>query len=170
MGKKKKRTNFKNIIFLSHHNEFQIFFEYHVFFIFNYAICIGCLAELTGLIFFGIIFILFTKSILLFIENILYYSIICIISPFLNYIVYIYRFIRKTEFPYKILRFTGRFFLTLGLLTCLTGISILKFFFIGPIFLMINALIFLTLRTYSNNYLEHIFFNETRKQEISSKN
>lgn len=146
-----KEKIIKNNIFLSHHDENHPFFERHVFIIGGYAVCIGCLAELFAMINVMILFIF--PNILDFTNNIIFFLIIVILSPLLNFYVYIYRFIKKDEFPNKYIRFLGRYLLTLGLLYCMYAMIIYQYLITGLILIVILGTIFLLLRKYSNEYL-----------------
>ncbi|MBD3230370.1 MAG: hypothetical protein GF329_19480 [Candidatus Lokiarchaeota archaeon] len=153
-----KEKTIKNNIFISHHDENHLFFERHVFIIGGYAVCIGCLAELFAM--FTVIIIFFIPNSLNFMNNIFFYSLYVNLSPQLNFFIYIYRFFTKDEFPNKYIRFLGRYFLTLGLLACIYGITIKHYLLVGLISLIVLGSIFFLLRKYSNEYLMRFYENE----------
>jgi len=148
-----KLKEIKNNIIISHHDINSPFFEYHVFIIKSHAVCIGCLAELVAAIVFIVIFLFFYPIIDFLLRNQLQWIFLVILSPQLNYFTYIYRFIKKDEFPYKSIKFISRFILTLGLIFNIMGIINYFYIFIGMLMIIILGLIFILIRKYSNMFL-----------------
>jgi len=148
------KKKIKNIIYLSHHDDSNPYFEFHVYIIRNYAICIGCLAELSALIFSLFNLLLFPFVINFLLENQMIWTILIIASTSFNYLIYIYRFIKKTEFKYKHIRFLARFIIFLGLFLDIFGIILKNYFIIGTILIISLGSIFIFLRYFSSRHLQ----------------
>lgn len=101
------------ISWLAHHNPEREDFDDHVFYIFNYAICIGCFAFFLGVTIALILGNLFYYLIIEFISFpiILMIFFICWIPSILQYLIQI---IRKKPFTNRIIKFFIRLLYPIG--------------------------------------------------------
>ena len=98
---------------LAHHNPEREDFGDHVFYLFNYAFCIGCFAFLFGVVIALIFNNLFYFYIINFIDLsiIITFFIICWLPSLLQYSIQI---IRKTALRNRLLKFIIRFLFPVG--------------------------------------------------------
>ena len=98
---------------LAHHNPKREDFNDHVFYIFKYAVCIGCFAFVLGAILALIACNLFYTYIVNFISFpvILSFFLICWIPSILQYSIQIFR---KKSFKNRVIKFTIRFLFPIG--------------------------------------------------------
>ncbi|MFW9874005.1 MAG: hypothetical protein ACFFG0_12935 [Candidatus Thorarchaeota archaeon] len=108
-----QKGNKKIIPWLAHHNPERTDFDEHVFYIFNYAICIGCFAFVLG------------ATIGLILSNILYYYILDFISLPLIFMIFFFwwipsilqysiQIVRKESFRNRIIKFLIRLLYPIG--------------------------------------------------------
>lgn len=153
MKSKDKNRKIKNNIFLSHHDENNPNFLKHVFIIKGYAVCIGCIAEALAAIFIVIIYLFFPFIFSTILNYKIVWIILIVLSVIPNYFIYLFRYLKKSEFPNKYIRFLSRFILTDGLFLTIIGIS-QKFYIIeGILIIGILGVIFILLRKFSSDYL-----------------
>jgi len=111
--KKGLQKDKKIIDWLAHHNPKRDDFDDHVFYIFNYAICIGCFAFLLG------------ATLALIIGNLFYFYIVNFISLSIAFMVFLIgwipsifqygiQIIRKKPLKNRIIKFTCRFLYPVG--------------------------------------------------------
>jgi MFS family permease len=108
-----KNNNKKIISWLAHHNPKRDDFKNHVFYLFNYAICIGCFAFVLGTVIaliLGNLFYSFILNIISF-PIILIVFFICWIPSILQYSVQI---LRKKPVNSRVIKFLIRFLYPLG--------------------------------------------------------
>ncbi|MFX1438360.1 MAG: hypothetical protein ACFFAA_14385 [Promethearchaeota archaeon] len=98
---------------LAHHNPNREDFKDHVFYIFNYAVCIGCFAFVLGATIALILCNIFYTYIVNFISFpvILSFFLICWIPSIFQYSIQI---VRKKPFKNRVTKFTIRFLFPIG--------------------------------------------------------
>ena len=112
-----KEINLKDekviVNWLAHHNPNREDFDDHVFYIFKYAICIGCFAFLLGAIIALIVSNLFYNYIVNFISfpTLLIFFLICWLPSIVQYSIQIARKISLTN---RIIKFTSRILYPIG--------------------------------------------------------
>jgi len=112
-----KEINLKDekviVNWLAHHNPNREDFDDHVFYIFKYAICIGCFAFLLGAIIALIVTNLFYNYIVNFISfpSLLIFFLICWLPSIVQYSIQI---ARKKSLTNRIIKFTSRILYPIG--------------------------------------------------------
>ncbi|MHA2038684.1 MAG: hypothetical protein ACW972_09025 [Promethearchaeota archaeon] len=103
----------KIISWLAHHNPERNDFKEHIFYLFNYAICIGCFAFVLGTTIALILGNVFYSFIVNYISLPIIFTVffICWIPSILQYSIQI---LRKKPFNYRIFKFLIRFLYPLG--------------------------------------------------------
>ncbi|MFW9989642.1 MAG: hypothetical protein ACFFC3_13385 [Candidatus Odinarchaeota archaeon] len=111
--KEVSQKDVKIIHWLAHHNPRRVDFKEHVFFIFNYAVCIGCFVFILGATFALIIANIFYYYIVNFISLPIFVMtfLICWIPSIFQYTIQI---IQKKPFRNRLIKFICRFLYPFG--------------------------------------------------------